>query len=140
MIFVDTSFWLALWSKRDPDHERVLPLLKRLEGQRLSSVLVTSNHVVFETLTLAKTRAGHDLAVEMGRGLYSQHLARIHQATQEEEQAAFAYLARYADQGFSAVDCLSFVLMDRLGMHEAFTLDKHFQHRFVATPGPATPR
>lgn len=136
MIFVDTSFWLALWSKQDPDHERVLPLMEQLEGQRLPDVLITSNHVVFETLTLAKVRAGHTPAVGLGRLLYGGHTTRIHQATAQEERAAFELLTRHWDQGYSAVDCLSFVLMERLGIHEAFTLDRHFTHRFVAKPGP----
>ena len=33
--------------------------------------------------------------------------------------------------GYSAVDCLSFVIMDRLGIREAFVIDRHFTHRFT---------
>jgi uncharacterized protein len=92
--------------------------------------------VVFETITLARMRASHRLAVEAGTILYSEKMARIHTATLEEERAAFAYLARHADKGYSAVDCLSFVVMERLGIREALAIDRHFTHRFHARPGP----
>lgn len=72
----------------------------------------------------------------MGKRLYGERLGRILWATKEDEAAAFACLAQHARQGYSAVDCLRFVLMDRLGIHETLTLDKHFQYRFIATPGP----
>lgn len=136
MIFVDTGFWLALWSQRDPDHERAVEVFERYRGRRLSDLLVTSNHVIFETLTLAQVRAGHGLAVAAGQKLYDEKLARIHWSSKEDEQAAFAYLARHQGQGYSAVDCLSFVIMERLGIREAFAIDKHFTHRFTAMPGP----
>lgn len=71
-----------------------------------------------------------------GNKLYSEKLARIHWSAREDEQAAFAFLARHEDQGESAVDCLSFVIMERLGIREAFAIDRHFTHRFIARPGP----
>ena len=35
------------------------------------------------------------------------------------------------------VDCLSFVVMEKLGIHEALAFDADFGHRFVMRPGPA---
>jgi predicted nucleic acid-binding protein len=32
--------------------------------------------------------------------------------------------------------CLSFVVMEKLAISEALTLDAHFTHRFAARPGP----
>ena len=61
---------------------------------------------------------------------------KVHHATIEEEHATLAYFARYQDKVYSFVDCLSFVLMDRLGIREALTVDGDFTHRFVALPGP----
>jgi predicted nucleic acid-binding protein len=90
--------------------------------------------VVFETIALARMRAGHRLAVEAGNIPYSEKMARIHSATLEEEKSAFAYLARHEDKSYSAVDCLSFVVMERLGIREALAVDRHFTHRFLARP------
>jgi uncharacterized protein len=136
MIFVDTGFFFALASQQDPHHARVLEVFASLEGQVLPERLLTSNHVVAETITLAQVRIGHDAAVRMGRDLYSQKLARIHWATSEQEKAAFSYLERHQDQKYSFVDCLSFVLMDHFGIRHAWAVDRHFTHRFIAHPGP----
>ena len=66
-------------------------------------------------------------------------MARIHQATVEDERAAFEYLKKPRDKEYSAVDCLSFVVMDKLGISEALAVDDDFTHRFVARPGPLKP-
>ncbi len=137
MIFVDTGFFVALLSAGDPDHERAVAALEALQGRRLAGLLITTNHVVFETINVARVRAGHGLAVEAGEILYGEKMARIHWSTAVEEKAAFAYLARHADQGYSVVDCLSFVVMEQLGIREALALDRHFTHRFIVRPGPS---
>jgi len=136
VIFVDTGFFFALWSGVDPDHTRAVEVFKTFHGRNLHDLLVTTNHVVFETITLARARAGHQLAVRVGDTLYGEKLARIHRASFEEERLAFDYLRRYQDKSYSAIDCLSFVVMEKLGIHEALAIDEHFTHRFVARPGP----
>ena len=35
------------------------------------------------------------------------------------------------------MDCLSFVVMETLGIREALAFDGDFGHRFVMRPGPA---
>lgn len=137
MIFVDTGFLFALFSERDPDHGRAVEAFRPLRGRNLPELLLTTNHVVFETITLAQARAGHELAVKAGDILYAERLARIHRASFEEERGAFDYLRRHHDKGYSAVDCLSFVVMESLGIREALAIDAHFTHRFIARPGPA---
>ncbi len=90
----------------------------------------------FETIRLTRRNSGHALAAEVGASLYSEKLARIHVASFEEEKQAFAYLVKHNDQDYSPVDCLSFVVMEKLGISEALTIDRDFTHRFVARPGP----
>lgn len=71
-----------------------------------------------------------------GRQLLSGKLARVHRSTEAEELEALAYLARYQDQHYSFVDCLSFVVMGKLGIREALAVDSDFTHGFIARPGP----
>ena len=137
MIFVDTSFFFPLLSANDRDHSLVREVFEGLGNRRLPDLLLTTNHGVGETITLARIRAGHDLAVKVGRHLYSEKMARIHWATADEEKAAFEYLARHKDKEYSFTDCLSFVVMDAFGITEAFAVDSDFTHRFTARPGPA---
>ncbi|MEW6363590.1 MAG: hypothetical protein AB1714_03005 [Acidobacteriota bacterium] len=49
---------------------------------------------------------------------------------------AFEYFRHHKDQVHSFVDCLSFVVMGRLGIREALAVDRDFTHRFIARPGP----
>ncbi len=55
----------------------------------------------------------------------------------DDEQAALAYLRQHHDKRYSAVDCLSFVVMLAHGIDTALTLDRRdFSHRFRVLPGP----
>ena len=142
MIFLDTSFLFAHVSEDDANHGRVEEVLEAHRGQQLSELLVLTNHVVAETITLIRARAHRDpkirhaTAVTVGKALFSGALGSIHQATAEEERAAFAYLEKHSDKSYSFVDCLSFVIMEKLGINTAWAVDDDFTHRFTAMPGP----
>jgi len=138
VIFVDTGFLIALFNKRDRHHPRVVGTFREFQGKHVPDLLLTTDHVVFETVTFFVKKVSHERAVYVGEHLYSEQLARIHTATFEEQKAAFEYLKQHADKTYSAVDCLSFVVMDRLGILEALAVDADFTHRFVARPGPIT--
>ena len=135
MIFLDTGFLFALVSRRDAHHRRVVDVFRDFRNARLADVLLTTNHVVAETITLT-LKSGHDKAENLGDQLYSEKLARIHWATPDEERAAFDFFKRHKDQTYNIVDCLSFVVMEKLGIREALAVDSDFTHRFIARPGP----
>ncbi len=59
MIFVDTSFWVALTGRTDAHHASAAQLLAAVADERL----VTSNLVRGETWTLLRRRRGHRSAV-----------------------------------------------------------------------------
>ncbi|MEW6367075.1 MAG: PIN domain-containing protein [Acidobacteriota bacterium] len=140
MIFVDTGFFFALFAIEErARHTQARQLLSTMRGRKLSDMLITTDHIVLETLTLIQTtvkRNAHARAVFVGEKLYAERLARIYRTNFEEQVEAFAYLKQHRDKPFSAVDCLSFVVMLKLGIQEAWTFDGHFTHRFVARPGP----
>lgn len=140
MIFIDTGFFLALFSRRDKHHERVSEVFERYRGWSLPQTFVTTDVVILEAITAARKRVSHELAVFVGERLYSEKIARIYTTTLDEHKAAFDYLKKCSDQNYSAVDCLSFVVMEKLGIREAFALDEDFTHRFVAIPGPLARR
>lgn len=136
MIFIDTGFLFALVSTKDEHHDRVVEIFKTFKDARLPDVLLTTNHVISETVTLTR-KLGHESAVRLGDRLYAEKLARIHWTTPDEERQAFDHFKRYSDQVYSFTDCLSFVVMEKLGIREALAVDSDFTHRFIARPGPA---
>ena len=135
MIFLDTGFLFALVSKKDAHHKRVVDVFREFKSVRLADHLLTTNHVVAEAITLT-LKIGHSKAVRLGEQLYGEKLARVHWATPEEERAAFDFFKRHEDQTYSMVDCLSFVVMEKLSIREALAVDSDFTHRFIARPGP----
>jgi predicted nucleic acid-binding protein len=142
VIFLDTGFLFAYVSENDEDHVRVTEVLEAYRGRRLSDFLVTTNHVVAETITLVSKRGHrdpgvrHDLAVEVGRRLHAGVFGEVHHASAQEELEAFAYFERHRDKSYSIVDCLSFLIMEKRGIREAWAVDEDFTHRFTARPGP----
>lgn len=122
-VFVDTSAWFALESRKDRNHERASELLPTLVRSRS---LVTSNHVVGESYTLMRKQLGHEAATRFIRSLNSSHRLEILFTPQELEKNAYQLLRRYEDQRFSFVDATSFVWMRKLRVREAFTFDQHF--------------
>ena len=136
MTFLDTGFLFALVSKKDAHHERVVDVFQEFRNVRLADHELTTNHVIAEAITLT-LKIGHSKAVRLGEQLYGEKLARIHWATPDEERAAFDYFKRHQDQTYSMVDCLSFIVMERLGIREALTVDSDFTHHFIARPGPS---
>lgn len=142
MIFLDTGFLFAYVSADDKDHARVNEVLEAYRGQRLADILLTTNHVVAETITLVSKRGHrdpgvrHDLAVSLGRQLYGGLFGHVHHASAEEELEAFAYFEKHRDKSYSIVDCLSFLIMEKRRIQEAWAVDEDFTHRFTAIPGP----
>ena len=142
MIFLDTGFIFALVCRRDANHKRVCAVMDEYRGRDLRRLVLTTNHVVEETITLIRSSVhrdagvAHDIAVDVGRQLFAGVFGRIHHATPDEEHAAFEYLARHRDKKYSLTDCLSFVVMEAHGISEALAVDEDFTHRFIARPGP----
>ncbi len=121
-IFVDTGAWYALFDKKDRNNPDAVKFMANTQSK-----LVTSNHVLVETLNLTKSRMGNQISVDIGRKLLDGSIARIIQATETYEMNAFIIFEQYHDKGFSFTDCTSFALMKRLNLDKAFAFDKHFR-------------
>lgn len=121
MRFVDTSFWIALQSERDPHHEAADTLVQRGLGP-----LVTTNHVIGETWTFMRRWSGHAGAVEALRRVRAVPTLTIVHVEPEEEQNAWRWLNRRDERGYSFVDATSFAVMRRRRIREALAFDGDF--------------
>lgn len=122
MIFVDTSFWIALRNRRDGHHDQASALLLAHQGSRL----VTSNHVRGETWTFLRRRSGHAAAVAFLDLI--ERSPRVTTVFVEPglEEEALDWLRRRAEREYSFVDATSFALMRSLAIHEALAFDGDF--------------
>ena len=122
MIFVDTSFWVALRFARDDRHEDAVELLQR----HADASLLTSNHVRGETWTFLCRRAGHRSAVHFLDRIERTPRLRVLFASEEVERQALRWLRRHDEQPYSFVDATSFALMKALRIRDALAFDAHF--------------
>lgn len=123
MIFVDTGAWFAIAVRNDPDHDAAMAWI---EGNH--DALITTDYVMSETATLIrmrdKTPRGHRLAVRVASSLLRQQAAILEKVTDRDLAQALSVFRKFSDHTFSFVDCISFVVMERLGISHAF--DHHF--------------
>mgnify|MGYP000368436533 CR=1 FL=1 len=122
MIFADTSFWVALQLARDARHEEAVALLRR----HASSGLLLSNHVVGETWTFLRRRAGHGAAVRFLDRLGRSGRAAVERVPEELEQEALRWLRRHDEREYSFVDATSFAVMRSRRIREVLAFDGDF--------------
>lgn len=122
MIFVDSSAWFARYTPRDVNHAAA-----REFHAATRELLVTSDYVVDEVLTLLKARGNVERATRVGKAFFGGELAQIEWVSQADILGAWAIFDKYRDKEWSFTDCVSLVVMQRLGIVKAFAFDEHFR-------------
>lgn len=122
MIFVDTSFWVALRNRRDARHAEAAELIVRHDGQKL----VTTNHVRGETWTFLRRRAGHAAATGFLDALADSERVTVLRVGEQLESEALAWLRRHDEREYSFVDATSFAIMRSLQIATTFAFDGDF--------------
>jgi predicted nucleic acid-binding protein len=122
LIFVDTSFWVALRNLRDTHHGGAKALLEA----NARRPLVTSNHVRGETWTFLRRRVGHRSAVDFLDAVERSPRLQVASVSVKLEDDALRWLRRHDEREYSFVDATSFALMRSMGIREAFAFDGDF--------------
>lgn len=122
MIFVDTSFWVAVRNRRDGYHAEAQRLLSDASG----APLVTSNLVRGETWTFLRRRIGHAGAMNFLESLERSERLGIVQISDELEERAWGWLRKHDERNYSFVDATSFALMRSMKIRDALAFDGDF--------------
>jgi predicted nucleic acid-binding protein len=122
LIFVDTSFWVALTNRRDPRHGEARALLDGHGNDRL----ITTNDVRGETWTFLRRRAGHATAVGFLDALSASPRVELVRVSASAEAGADAWLHQRDDREFSWIDATSFATMRELRVTDALAFDGDF--------------
>jgi len=125
VIFVDTSAFLARYLANDQHHSAAVEYWEKLAEN--NEACSTSNFVLDELLSLLVRRASGNFAAERARHLYASRSLQILRPREADETSAVILLEKYADHRVSFTDCVSFALMQRLGITGVFTFDSHFE-------------
>ena len=122
MVFVDTSAWFAAVVPSDPNH----PLAANWLDTN-SDVLITSDYILDETLTLLRARGERQRAKLLGKKFFEASIAEIYFLTEEDIRQAWAIFEQYDDKGWSFTDCSSKAVIDEMNISQAFAFDHHFR-------------
>jgi uncharacterized protein len=122
VIFVDSSFWVALTARRDVHHAEARSLLATRTNERL----VTTNQVRGESWTWLRRRLGHHIAVAFLDRLERTPRLEVAFVSETLEGDALSWLRRHDERDYSFVDATSFALMRSLDIREALAFDGDF--------------
>lgn len=131
MIFTDTGAWFALLLTDDPNHQAARDWFRTNR-----QILITTDYVIDETLTLLKARGQMRKALEIGRQFFANTLCQVYFLTEEDILETWRTFERYADKEWSFTDCSSKVVMDKLEITQAFAFDHHFRQFGTITVVP----
>ena len=122
MILLDTSAIYAMADSADANHERALELAGRASAER--ETLVVHNYVVVEAAALLQRRLGLEVTT---RFLQDAGRFRMHWVTEDDHASAVELHSGAGRRRLSLVDCVSFIVMRRLGIVSALAFDADFQ-------------
>lgn len=123
MIFIDSSFLIAAFIKRDQNHSAAKSLYREVAGQRM----VTTNHVRGETWTWLRSRSRHEVAVAFLNSLEGgESHTEVARVSEQHEGEALDWLRQHDERKYSFVDATSFAFMRAKGIQEALAFDGDF--------------
>jgi uncharacterized protein len=134
-LFIDTAGWAGIVLRNSPDYQAMESFYKRTSAARRD--LVTTNYVLGELVALltARSRTSRREIIAFIGGIRRIPQLTVIHVDAETDAEAWALLEQQDDKDWSLVDAASFVVMRRLGLREAFTIDHHFsQAGFVRVP------
>jgi predicted nucleic acid-binding protein len=124
-LFVDTAGWMACADAADAAHRRARAA--RDAALEAGHLLVTTDFVVDETLTLIRVRLGIAAAEAWWAQVDGSSRVRHETIDALRAEKARAVFFRHRDKDYSFTDCTSLVVMRELKLKEALTTDRHFR-------------
>jgi uncharacterized protein len=123
-IFIDASFWTALFYARDERHTDARNVWPEIHSSQW--LMLTTNWTLYETLTFLSSRRRHDIAVQaLDFITRSAQLVRIEIAGLENR--SLEIFRRHSDKRWSVVDCANFACIEQRRCEQALSYDGNFR-------------
>ena len=91
------------------------------------SDLVTTDYILDEYLTLLKARGEGRRTFDLGRKILEERVCQLVWVEKLDVYKAWTYFENFRGKEWSFTDCVSRVVIERLGIAEAFAFDEHFR-------------
>ena len=123
-VFADTYYWIALLNINGEDHKQVIQF-----GQANPNIkMVTTEPVVDEVLNFFGSKGAflRGRAFRLSERIASDRTIQLIPHAPDIRQATLTLYRDRLDKGYSFTDCYSMIVMQRMGLFEVLTHDKHF--------------
>ena len=121
-VFGDTSFYVAALSPRDTNHSQAQAV-----GQGFRGRVFTTEYVLLEVATFFCGTANRVVFLNLLRSLQIDPEVSIVPASAHLWRRGIDLFAARLNKDWSLPDCISFVVMQEQGIHQALTADHHFE-------------
>ena len=121
-VYADTSGLFAALVANDQMHARAKRALTRLVED--GAELHVGSYALLETMALLQSRVSLEAALQFERSFGP--LLRVTRIDEKLHARSVRRLELRRSRELSLVDCSSFVIMEDLGLPEAFAYDPHF--------------
>ena len=122
--FMDTSYIIALEAADDKNHKSAVRHWRDLN--KPLPLFVTTTYVFDEVVTFFNNQNRHAKAVEIGERLLTSPSVQFIHVDETLFYETWDYFKQHTDKSYSLTDCISFVVMKRLGIQTSLSFDKHF--------------
>jgi predicted nucleic acid-binding protein len=120
--FADTVFWVALVVRADQFHTRA-----RAWSQAVTGRLVTTDAVLTETANTLGRPEWRRHAVALIDHILARADVEVVRTPPDLWARGWEFYRQRPDKGWGLTDCLSFVVMNDMGLNDALTADDHFR-------------
>ena len=123
-VFLDTGYVIALEAADDQHHDVAVQHWRGFTTQL--PPLATTSYVFDEVVTFFNSRNQHAKAGEIGNRLLRSPTVQLVHVNEALFYDAWRYFTQHSDKSYSLTDCVSFIVMERLGIRTALAFDQHF--------------
>jgi predicted nucleic acid-binding protein len=109
LIFVDTSFLIALFSKKDVNHKESLSMRNKIQKAHQSIILYYSDYIFDELITFLKKRKEHYAIthaeiINIGDKIKQSKILNCIHITEKLYEKTWDYIKKYQDKDWSFTD------------------------------------
>ena len=124
MIFLDTSYLVALEINGDSNHESAVILMNKILNNEFGKPII-SDYIFDETVTVtfSKTKSLEKTS-KLGTSLKKSVMTKI---TEKDFEETWELFKKQTDTKLSFTDCSSLVIMKRMGIKNIATFDGDFR-------------
>jgi predicted nucleic acid-binding protein len=124
-VFVDTAAWIALLNVDDLWHQQAKQI--RLELLKSNYIFITTEFILLEVGDALCSQKIRSNTANFLHNIYQLNSIIVISFSQDLLQLGLNLYEQRLDKDWGLTDCISFIVMQRENIQEAFTSDKHFE-------------